>query len=80
VRRTLLIIIARGVPLTYATMQQNFAGHPRIDVVLDRRYAHRRQTVLTVGADRRKRERRSRHIDIPLRELGWGVVEEQHND
>jgi hypothetical protein len=73
------MIIARGVPLTYATMRQSFAGRPHIDVVLDRRYAQRRQTVLTVGTDRRKRERRSRRIDIPLRELGWAVVEEQHN-
>jgi hypothetical protein len=72
--RQILLIVARGDPLAYATLKQSFAGHAHIDVILDRRHAQRRRLVLPTEVDRRLRERRSFNIDALLRRLQWVIV------
>jgi hypothetical protein len=69
--RRILLIVARGDPLMYATLKQSFAGYAGIDVILDRRLVPRRRLVLPTEVDRRLRERRSFNIDALLRQLGW---------
>lgn len=73
--RRILLIVARGDPLMYATLKQSFAGYAGIDVILDRRHTQRRRLVLPTEVDHRLRERRSFNIDALLQRLGWVVVE-----
>ena len=69
-----LWIIARRVPVTYATVKQRFSGQADIEVILDRRHAQRRRTVLPTDGDRRVGERRSLNVEGVLRQLGWAIV------
>lgn len=68
-------IVARRVPRMYEEMQRSFAGHPHIQVILDRRRRERRWQVMPIEVNRRSTERRSRDIDALLRQLNWVVVE-----
>ncbi|HEY7542827.1 MAG TPA: hypothetical protein VIF11_22005 [Methylomirabilota bacterium] len=70
-----LWIIARRVPVTFATVKQRFSGQPDIEVILDRRHVQRRRAVLPTEADRRVRERRALNVEGVLRQLGWAIVE-----
>lgn len=70
-----LWIIARRVPVTYATVKQKFSGQADIEVILDRRHAQRRRAVLPTDGDRRVGERRSLNVEGLLRQLGWAIVE-----
>ena len=72
-----LWIIARRVPVTYNTVKQQFAGHADIDVILDRRRAQRRRAARPTDHERRRRERRSLHIEGVLKQLGWVIVEQR---
>jgi len=69
-----LFIVARRVPMTYATMRDTCRRYDDIEVILDRRHAQRRRLALPTSADRRVHERRSRKIDLVLKQLGWVVV------
>ena len=69
-----LFIVARRVPMTYATMRDTCRRYVDIDVILDRRHGQRRRLTLPTAADRRWHERRSRKIDVVLKQLGWVVV------
>jgi hypothetical protein len=61
--------------VTYATVKQRFCGQSDIEVILDRRRAQRRRSVLPPDADRRVGERRSLNVEGVLRRLGWAIVE-----
>jgi len=69
-----LFIVARRVPTTYATMRDTCSRYDDIEVILDRRHGQRRRLILPTAADRRVHERRSRKIDLVLKQLGWVVV------
>ena len=69
-----LFIVARRVPTTYATMKDTCRRYDDIEVILDRRHGQRRRLALPTAADRRVHDRRSRKIDVVLRQLGWVVV------
>ena len=69
-----LFIVARRVPTTYATMKDTCQRYDDIEVILDRRHGQRRRLALPTPADRRVHERRSRKIDLVLKQLGWVVV------
>jgi hypothetical protein len=75
-----LFIIARRVPLTYATIKQRFTSYADVDVVLDRRHGQRRRLVLRTDADRRSQDRRSLKVDALLSQLGWVVVERRADE
>ena len=69
-----LFIVARRVPMTYATMKDTCRRYGDIEVILDRRHGQRRRLALPTASDRRMHERRSRKIDVVLKQLGWVVV------
>ena len=73
-RTRYLFIVARRVPTTYATMRDSCQRYDDIEVILDRRHGQRRRLALPTAADRRVHERRSRKIDLVLKQLGWVVV------
>jgi hypothetical protein len=59
----------------YEDIKRAFAGHERVQVILDRRVSQRRQRKGAPVPDRRRNERRnSSAIDEQLRIIGWSLV------
>ena len=71
-----LFIVSRRVPLTYTTMKASCEGQTDIEIVLDRRLAQRRRLAVPAEADRRRHERRSLKLDVPLKQLGWVLIKQ----
>jgi hypothetical protein len=70
-----LLVVARHRRRLYEEMKQAFAGHERVEVILDRRVSERRRSMEAPGLDRRRTSRRSRPgIDEQLRTIGWSLV------
>lgn len=64
------LIVARGEPELYRTLQRRFRHYTAVTIVLDRRHGERRQAVRPVPVERRLGERRSalyRGDDLPQR-------------
>jgi hypothetical protein len=74
------LIIARRNPQMHETMKQSFAGHPDIDVILDRRRRERRWQAIPIQVNRRVGERRAESVDALLRQLGWVFVKQGADD
>jgi len=55
-------------------MKDTCQRYDDIEVILDRRHGQRRRLALPTAADRRVHDRRSRKIDVVLKQLGWVVV------
>ena len=63
-----LLIVARDQPALCDYLTRNFAGDPKVQVLLDRRRGKRRQRVESHNPERRRGERRrQRGIDQDLR-------------
>jgi len=76
-----ILIVSHADPDLYAYLANRFADDPAIQVILDRRFAKRRQSMSPVAAERRQRDRRLRPwVDEELRlrshvivTLTWGA-------
>lgn len=53
-----LFIVARGHDRLHADLQQQFAGNPEVEVLIDRRHAERRRSQTPHDPDRRRSDRR----------------------
>ncbi len=63
-----LLIVSHADPDLHAYLANRFADDPAIQVILDRRFAKRRQSMSPVAAERRQRDRRLRSwVDDELR-------------
>lgn len=70
-----VLVISRDQAHRYGYLSECFQGHPPIQVILDRRFAERRQHVEPPPEERRRRDSRSRpDADELIRTLGWALV------
>jgi hypothetical protein len=70
-----LLIVARGHPDLYHTLQQQFGGSQRVTILLDRRRAERRRELQPVPSDLRRVERRTfPHLQDDLRVRKYVLV------
>jgi hypothetical protein len=69
-----LMIVARDRADLYDRLCKEFADDRAVAVVLDRRFANRRQVERPVTDDRRHADRRRRAVDEDLRRLGWATA------
>jgi hypothetical protein len=70
-----LLIVARNRQPLYEQLRAAFATNDRVQVLVDRRTGERRQRKDTVSAaERRRADRRNRHIDEQLKTIGWALV------
>jgi hypothetical protein len=53
-----LFIVARGNDRLYEDLRQQFAANPDVEVLIDRRYADRRQSQTSHNPERRSGDRR----------------------
>jgi hypothetical protein len=71
-----LVIVAWDRLNLFHNLTEEFAGTPRIRVVLDRRVRYRRRVPEPVAIDRRRAERRTRpRTDAEVRRTGFATVE-----
>jgi len=68
-----LFVIARDRADIVDQMLREF-GSPNHDVIPDGRHGQRRQQHEPVVEERREADRRARHIDSELRQLGFAVI------
>ena len=61
-----VFIVARGNPVLYEDLVQQFAHEKNVEVILDRRFGERRQRVQAHAFERRRDERRRRVRSIRL--------------
>ena len=66
----LLLIVARAEPARYAYVKHVFASDA-VEVIVDRRVAHRRQVQAKVSVDRRRADGR---VPTELHTFGWALV------
>ena len=70
-----IFIVSHEDPDLYAYLANRYADDPAIQVILDRRFAKRRQSMSPVAAERRQRDRRSRpSVDEELRLRSHAIV------
>jgi hypothetical protein len=69
-----LFIVARANTDLYDFLAQELSGARRIQVILDRRQAERRQPAGAAAEERRRAERRHAQIDEDLRNWGLAVA------
>jgi hypothetical protein len=53
-----LFIVGRGNDRLYEDLRQQFSGNPDVEVLIDRRYAERRQSQTSHDPERRRSDRR----------------------
>lgn len=70
----LLVIVARSGLERHEHVMQAFADEPKVKVIVDRRFAERRQGQSAHGPERRRADRRCLDVEETLRELGWAVA------
>ncbi len=71
----LLLIVARTEKALYDYQARRFAGHRRVEVILDRRYGERRRQPGPVGVERRRGERRKRaNVDAEITAFGSVIL------
>jgi hypothetical protein len=76
-----LLIVTRNKPGLYEYVKRLVAKYPRIQVMLDRRRAERRERIGPIGGDRRRAERRSRpEVTDELRARGWAMTRRRAGD
>jgi hypothetical protein len=68
-----LLIVSRAAPERYAYLQYVF-DQDNGEVILDRRLQTRRSREAPVSAERRRGDRRQRHVSDDLRVSGWALV------
>ncbi len=74
--QTIVFVVARHRRELFEALKQAFAGEPNVSVLLDRRVEHRRRGPGAVPKERRRFDRRERHIaDIELRARGWTMIQ-----
>ena len=70
-----LFIVSLRHPALYAHLLQRFSDDPKVQVVLDRRLAARRQAEISVGLERRRADRRQRpEVDEVLLRRSVAIV------
>ena len=62
-----LLIVTRNQPDLWRYLKDNFAGDAKVEVILDRRLAERRQRVQPHDPERRQADRRRPGLDNDLR-------------
>lgn len=70
----LLFVVSRNAPERYQFLRYAFAGDDYVEVVLDRRWAERRQTPVGITVERRRAERRVHPVSGDLERAGFSVV------
>ncbi len=75
-----LFIVARGNPVLYEDLAQQFAHEKNVEIILDRRLGERRQRVQAHAFERRRAERRRQPgLDDELRSHGFVFIRCEDN-
>ena len=73
----IVFVVARHRLDLFDALTQAFAHEPSVSVILDQRVGpRRRQPAAASGKERRRFDRRERHVSaIELRERGWTMIQ-----
>jgi hypothetical protein len=70
-----IFVVSRDHPDLYAYLQERFSTDGAVDIILDRRYANRRQAGGAHGVERRRIDRRQRpEVEAELRSRSHAIL------